>query len=99
MVHFGAALSGGSLEKVGEATFLSLWPPRVLTIPFFCLVVSAASVGTGRGRDLPLLALVGSALLHGHVAQPLFVAPLGVVAYGGLAWSCRSRGPEPMPRG
>lgn len=91
VAHFGAAGIGG-----GDTAFLSNWSPHFMVLPFLCLVVAAASVGAGRGRDLPLLALAGGALLHGHVAQPLFVVPLGAVAYGGLALTThRGRGESP----
>ncbi len=87
-VHFGLA---------GNA-FVDIWPPRVLLMPFLCLLVAGASVAAGRGRDLPWLVLAGCFLVHGHVAQPLFVGPvvLGAVAAlrlrargapgGGVAW-------------
>lgn len=74
-IHFGLA----------ENAFVSTWPPRVLLMPFLCLLVSAASVAAGRIRDLPLMVLAGCFLVHGHVAQPLFVVTLTSGAYG-LAW-------------
>ena len=51
------------------------WPPFVMPIPFFCLIVVAATVAAGRGEDLPLLILTGSFIIHSHVAHPLFVLP------------------------
>ena len=56
---------------------------------FFALTVASASVAAGQGDDLVLLVLAGSFAVHSHVAQPLFVLPLFMVAYGGLVWACR----------
>lgn len=75
---------------VGSSLFLSMWMPHVMALPFAALLIAAASVAAGRGQDLPLLALAGGALLHSHVAQPLFVFPICVVAYGALWRSCRA---------
>ena len=67
---------------------LLAWMPYVMTLLFFGLLIGAASVGAGQGDDLPLLALGCGFMVHIHVAQPLFVVPLFLVAYAGLAWSC-----------
>ncbi len=64
------------------------WMPYVMTVPFFALLVGSASVGAGQGEDLPFLVLAGGFMLNTHVAQPLFVGPLCIVAYAGLAWMC-----------
>lgn len=80
-LHFAAA--------IGWMVFLWNWPPCLLVLPFLCLLVAAASVGAGRGEDLPLLVLAGGFLLHSHVAQPMFVLPLGFLAYAGLVWAGR----------
>jgi len=71
-VHYGLAV-GNRWESV--------WPPNVLIFPFFALLVAAALAATGEAAALPGLVLAGGFLLHGHVAQPLFVVPLG-----GAAW-------------
>ena len=81
------------------------WPPYVVALALFALLVAAASVAAGQGDDLTLLVLAGCFLLHMHVAQPLFVVPMFTLAYLGLVWSCwrRSRavvittGTEPAP--
>ena len=78
--HYSHAQCGGA--------FYEAWPafPPVLT--FLCLLVAVASVAAGSGRELPLIALAGGWLVHNHVAQPLFVVPLTLLAYAGFVWSC-----------
>lgn len=67
------------------------WPPCVLVFPFLCLLVAGASVAAGEGRDLPLMTLGACLLVHGHVAMPLFVVPITLLAYGNLLlWSRRA---------
>ena len=83
VLHF----TGAGAEKL----LLENWPPFTIPLVLFALLVTAASVGAGQGDDLPLLALAGCFLLHLHVAQPLFVAPMFLLAYVGLAWSCWRR--------
>ena len=68
---------------------LCTWMPYVMTVLFFGLLMASASVGAGQGDDLPFLVLAGGFMLNTHVAQPLFVGPLFVTAYAGLAWACR----------
>lgn len=63
----------------------SIWPPHVLLMPFFAFGVACLSLANGRIDRLPWVLLAGSFLVHGHVAQPLFVGPLAVVAYA-AAW-------------
>lgn len=75
----------------GRFLFVSTWSAYVIPLVFFGLLTAAASVAAGQGEDLPLLALCGCFLLHLHVAQPLFVAPMFLLAYVGLLWSCRRR--------
>lgn len=77
--------------SLAENAFVDTWPPRVLLMPFLCFTVGAASVAAGRIRDLPLTVLAACFLVHGHVAQPLFVGPMFLVAYG-LAWRREGRG-------
>lgn len=81
-VHFGLT----------EYAFLSLWPPHVLLMPFLAFWVACVSVAAGRGHDLPWAVLAGSFLVHGHVAQPLFVAGLFLPAYGLLVRRARHAG-------
>ncbi len=81
-LHFGLA----------ENTFTSIWPPHALVMPFLCFLVAGASLSAGRVAHLPLAALTGCFLVHGYVAQPLFVIPLISLAYG-LCWF-RAREPQ-----
>lgn len=69
-LHFGA---------LGDA-FVSTWPPNVLLMPFLCYLAATTSVATGRLNHLLIAAVAGGFLFHGHVAQPLFVGGLGVLA-------------------
>jgi hypothetical protein len=71
-----AALHFGALRE----PFVSLWPPHVLLMPFFCFLVACVSVASGRVEHLPFLVLAGCFLFHGHVAQPLFVGSLTVLS-------------------
>jgi len=73
-VHFGLV----------QYAFYSLWPPHVLLFPFLCLMISCSSVAAGKGEHLPFAIVSGGMLLHGHVAQPLFVVPSLLLAYFGL---------------
>ena len=72
LVHF---------QLAGNPEF-SIWPPDQLVVPFACFVVVATAVACGRLGLLPLLVLCGGFLVHGHVAQPLYVVPLAAVAVG-----------------
>lgn len=83
-LHFTAV--GGSFLLLGT------WSAYVIPLIFFCLLLAAASVAAGEGADLPLLVLAGGFLVHLHVAQPLFVGPMFLLAYVGLWWSCWRRG-------
>ena len=67
---------------------LSTWTAHVLPLVFFALLMAGASVGAGQGDDLPLLVLAGGFAVHIHIAQPLFVGPVALLGYLGLAWSC-----------
>jgi hypothetical protein len=81
--HFGA-VSRFSAFIPGYLGFLTPWPPCFIVLPFLCFVVAAGSVAAGAGKDLPLMTLAGCFLVHGHVAMPLLVLPLALVAYGAL---------------
>ena len=70
-----------------DSAFTSVWPPHVLLMPFLAFWVACISVADGRGQHLPWALLSGSFLVHGHVAQPLFVVGLFLCAYGGFLWS------------
>jgi hypothetical protein len=64
----------------------SLWPPDQLVLPFACFVVVAIAVACGQMGLLPVLVLCGGFLVHGHVAQPLYVVPMATVACGLGFW-------------
>ncbi len=70
----------------GSAIF-SIWMPHVLLFCFLFFVTVCASVAVGRSSHIPWLVLSGLMLIHGHVAQPLFVGTLSVAALGTLLWS------------
>ncbi|MFZ1219546.1 MAG: hypothetical protein WAO00_09650 [Chthoniobacterales bacterium] len=92
--HFGAVAKFYAFVP-GDFGLLSPWPPCFIVLPFLCLIVAAASVATGSGKDLPLLTLAGCFLVHGHVAMPLFVGPLTMTAYGALWLDTRRMGQRP----
>ena len=92
IVHFTSTNALPSYDALtAPSAFLSLWSAHVLLLPFLCLLTAGASVAAGRGTDLPLVTLAGGFLLHTHVAQPLFVVPLSLLAYGGLLWQSARR--------
>ncbi len=78
-----AALAGVHFAQAHHA-FNSIWPPHVLLMPFLCFLAAAASVGAGRVSHLWVMVLAGSFLVHGHVAQPLFVGSIFVAVYARL---------------
>lgn len=83
--HFGAVG-----KFYGHDGLFFIWPPCVLIFPFLCLLVTGASVACGGGRDLPLMTLAASFLVHGHAVMPLFVVPISWLVYLGLLlWSRR----------
>ncbi len=85
--HFTAMVHLPSYDVLlGPTTFMSTWSAHALVLPFLCLLTAGASVAAGRGEDLPVLALAGGYLLQLHVAQPMFVGPVFVLAYLGLLW-------------
>ena len=78
-----AALYFGPLRE----PFVSIWPPHQLLMPSLCFLAACVSVACGRIGHLPVAVLAGGFLFHGHVAQVLFVVPLG----GAAAWLCIKR--------
>ena len=95
-VHFGFAAGLPSYDFLrGASAFTSTWGAHEIVMPFLCLLAAGASVAAGEGRHLPLLAVAAGTLLHGHVAQGLFVGPLTLLAYGGLWRNCARRGESP----
>ncbi len=69
----------------GSAIF-SVWMPHVLLFCFLFFVTVCAAVAAGETSHIPWLAFSGLMLIHGHVAQPLFVGTLSVAALGTLWW-------------
>ena len=69
----------------GSAVF-SIWMPHVFMFCFLFFVTVCASVANGESSQLPWLAFSGLMLMHGHVAQPLFVGFLSVAALVTLWW-------------
>jgi hypothetical protein len=65
---------------IGDSIFVSIWPPHALLFPSLCFLVACASLASGTGKDMTAAALAGSFLVHGHVAQPLFVVPCFLLA-------------------
>ena len=74
-------LAGVHFALAGNA-FTSIWPPHALLMPFLCFLVAGASTAAGKARHLPLTVLCGCFLVHGHVAQALFVVMIFLLAYG-----------------
>lgn len=66
----------------------SVWPPHVLFGPYLLLIVFASGVAAGSLRALPVMIFAGGMLVHGHVAQPLQVVPVGLLAFAGC-WRAR----------
>ncbi|HSH37959.1 MAG TPA: hypothetical protein VK993_04165, partial [Chthoniobacterales bacterium] len=99
VVHFTSASAIPSFFDVllGPHAVFSKWTPHALALLLLCLLTAAASVAAGRGEELPLMVIAGGFLVHAHVAQPLFVAPVALAAYGGLLANCNRRlhGVEP----
>lgn len=92
--HFAAV--GKYFEFVpGYLGLLCPWPPCLIVLPFLCFLVTAASVAAGDGKDIPLMTLAACFLVHGHVAMPLFVGPLTLLAYAALWRESRRAGPQP----
>ncbi len=86
-LHFGAVN-----YNIPHSMYESIWPPHVLLFPFVCFLVACASLASGSTRDLLPAVAAGSLLVHGHVAQPLFVVPLFLASCAALAWHARSAG-------
>lgn len=86
LVHF---------QLAGNPEF-SLWPPEQLVVPFACFLVVAAAVATGWLALLPLLVVCGGFLVHGHVAQPLYVVPISSIALGVGTWTGFHRNPQTL---
>ena len=82
------ALAAGALHFAQierDHLIYSVWPPDVLIMPFLCFLVAAAAVAQRDRIALPPLIVSASFLVHGHVAQPLFVVPITLLVLW-LAW-------------
>ena len=72
---------GLALFSIMQFNSPDIWPPHVIVWPLFSLIISAAAVSSGYRRFVPLMLISGGFLIHGHVAQPLFVMPLTALAF------------------
>lgn len=88
LVAFGLVALFGALHS---PVFSSDWFPYLYVLPFFVFVLAIASVGAGAVRDLPIAALSGWFLIHGHACFLLFVPALTGCAMVALAWPRRGR--------
>ncbi|HYJ06864.1 MAG TPA: hypothetical protein VEX43_17160 [Chthoniobacterales bacterium] len=65
---------------IRDSVFTSIWAPHVLLFPFLCFLIACASLASGDAKALVAATVAGSFLVHGHVAQPLFVVPCFLLA-------------------
>ena len=79
-VALAAAIGLLHFALAGQQQY-SIWPPSALMLPFASFLVLAVALSAGWIGLLPLVVLAGGFLVHGHVAQPLFVLPIGLIAY------------------
>ena len=90
--HYGAAQNGGAFRSVwpGQA-LLNAWPVYPPLLVLLCFLVASAAVASGSGRSLPVVVLAGGWLVHNYIAFPLFVVPITLLTYAGLAAACWRR--------
>jgi hypothetical protein len=62
------------------SSFQSVWLPHVLLFPFLCFLVACAAMASGSLTEILPAIVCGGMLVHGHVAQPLFVVPFFILA-------------------
>jgi hypothetical protein len=80
-LFIATALVAGALHFPHiDRVFFSLWPPDVLLMPMLCFLAACAAVAVGDTLALPAMVIAGGFLVHGHIAQPLFVIPLSTLA-------------------
>jgi hypothetical protein len=84
-------LAGLYFLKLPRA-FQSLWPPDVLVLPFFALLVSGASVFRGAASHVLCLLVATGFLVHGHAAQVGLAPAVFLISLGGLWWNTRRAG-------
>jgi hypothetical protein len=70
--------------SVHPLTVNSGWMPYVYFAPTLLLLVSAASVGTGQTKDLPLLALSAGLCINGQAEFLLFAPVIVLMSLAGL---------------
>jgi hypothetical protein len=93
LVLIFAALHFGAVNyNIPHSMYESIWPPYVLLFPFLCFILACASLASGCGKHILPAVTAGCLLVHGHVAQPLFVGPLFIVSCVGFAWRLRASG-------
>lgn len=63
-------------RTITGSALVSIWMPHVLLCCFLLFATSCASVSAGRIQHLPIATFTGLMLMHGHVAQLLFVTIL-----------------------
>jgi hypothetical protein len=88
ILHFGNPSPADASALPAGLAFQTTWAPHAVVLIFLCLLAAGASVAAGRTEELPLLVLAGACLVHEHVAQPMFVIPCVLLAYGALIGSC-----------
>ena len=95
LVLFFASLHFGAVNyNLPDSAFESIWPPHVLLAPFLCFVVACAAMSAGSSKAILPAVIAGCFLVHGHVAQPLFVGPLFIMAMAVFAYSRRASSPS-----
>jgi hypothetical protein len=77
----------------GGAWFGETWFPMLYAPAFLLFTVSAAVLGWGRTRFLPLFVFASGLLVHGHVSFFLYVGSTGLVVAAG--WFVAHRGKCP----
>jgi hypothetical protein len=92
IVLFAALHFGAVNYNIPHSMYESIWPPHVLLFPFLCFLVACASLASGCPKHILPAITAGSLLVHGHVAQPLFVVPLFAVSCAAFAIRLRVSG-------
>lgn len=59
-----------------ESGLTSIWPPHILIGIFLSFALFAILVADGSTKALPFFVMCCCLLVHGHVAQPMFVVPI-----------------------
>ena len=92
LLFLGALHFGAVNYYFSSSAFQSIWPPNVLLFPFLCFTVACASVASGSVAEVVATMLSGCLLVHGHVAQPLFVIPFFLIAVAAAFLRLRKSG-------